>query len=141
MLGTDKFKRSLQWTLWSCGPNTVFAITRHFGVAASYAETFKELGCTWRGTRPGALLKFLRNKKLLVTRRARLSVDDVKAALSQGAVILAYTHEDHYITIHGWSDTHAYIADPLIFYARDMRQPLNEFMARWSGWGLVVSAP
>lgn len=141
MLGTNKFERSLQWTWFSCGPNTAFAIARHFGVSTSYAETYKELGCTWRGTSVESLTQFLRSKKLGVIERDQMSLNEVRAALACGAVILAYTHEDHYVTIHGWSATHAYIADPLIFYSRGMRQPLSEFLPRWTGWGLVVSAP
>lgn len=140
MIGFPDFPRELQFTSYTCGACSAYAIASFFGADVDYYDVRDSVGTTVEGTTESAIVRFLRSCGLRVAPRDALSWRGLLAALAQRNVVLVGLDGDHYGVVHAYDADHdeVYLADPSLRRQLGRRTSAARFKSRWMRDGVIV---
>jgi ABC-type bacteriocin/lantibiotic exporter with double-glycine peptidase domain len=140
IVGYLNFPRKIQLTDYTCGPCSVYCITKHFGCGVSYEEVKDGVRCDEDGTDEYHVIKFLRENGLRVCVRDEMDFDDLISALELEYVALVTLDEDHYGVVYAYDhyNDEFLISDPSVVRWPVRRISSRKFMKRWGEDGLLV---
>ena len=138
----SEFKISRQIDTYTCGSRSVFMVLRHFKYHYAHSCVKADLGTTWLlGTGEKKIRKFFESCGFHA-KVATFGWTLLREVLRGGGVVVASVDgDDHYVVVHGASETHVHLADPFSYRPGRRTVAKTEFMARWDRWGIVVFPP
>lgn len=134
-----EFKRVVQLDGWSCGARSVQMILEHYGKRCEYRRLTQLLGTDPdSGTPVNNMLSVFRRFELKVSRKTNMLFPELKKDVAAGRVLLVHLDGDHFGVVHGYDDTHVYLADPSVLRAPFRTTSKAAFLKRWTRWALSV---
>lgn len=136
-VGHPAFRRHPQWDTYSCGARSVYAVLKHFGRKATYAEVKKELKTSFEGTCSDEIIRYLRRRGFKVSMRA-MRMKDLERVFQRDGVALVYLDGDHIAPAYGADRGHVFVADPSLLRWPLKRMPRRLFRQRWDYEAIAV---
>ena len=134
-------ERSFQTDTYSCGLQSVFMILKYYGKARSIKAVKKALKTSKEeGTSEDDILRVFRERRLKTEVINEGGLRKLEKAINKGYPVLVWFNkkDDHYSVVYGYSKTHIWILDPVIFNSVRPKQTRDKFKKRWKGWGVIV---
>jgi len=143
----DKIMRlplTRQATNYTCGVAALQSVLAYYGVSIREDNLAKELKTTNDGTSKENIILFARNQGLIAAGRPKMSLDDLRKALSQRKPVMvaiqawpdtpvdfkADWEDGHWVVALGYNKDNIYFMDPSTL-GNYTYIPIPEFLERW----------
>ena len=133
-------ERSLQLDKYTCGVQSAFSILKYYGKARSVQSVEEYLGPDEKvGTTETAIYRLFRDRKLKISKRDKANISTIKESIHEYESPMLTTINDynHWVVVYGYSSTHIYVLDPVIFRP-SVKWKKEKFKSAWDKWGAII---